>query len=138
MTSEILVPSMASGQANYQLAVYRPAGYRLVSTNPTAITTTTNMTTTVEFLLAYSSDIRETSAMTDHWDTGIPKTNNVKIEVEFKIDGVPRRPRDKYTMVGGGGGGPKDAKWKKAKYRGSVRGQRKNVFLSTARPGKRK
>ena len=35
MTSEILVPTMASGQTNYQLAVSRPAGYRLVSTTPT-------------------------------------------------------------------------------------------------------
>lgn len=138
MTSEILVPSMASGQTNYQLAVYRPAGYRLVSTNPTVITTTTTTATTVEFLLAYNSDPRETSTMTDHWDTGIPKTESVKIEVEFKIDGVPRKPRDKYTMVGGGGGGPRAAKSKKPKYRGSVRGHRKNVFLGAARPGNRK
>ena len=138
MTSEILVPTMASGHTNYQLAVYRPAGSRLVSTTPTVKPTTTTTTTTVEFLLVYSSDPRETSTMTDNWDTGIPKTNNVKIEVEFTINGVPRRPRDKYTMVGGGGGGPKDPTWKKAKYRGSVRGQRKNVFLGTARPGKRK
>lgn len=127
---------MASGQTNYQLVVYRPSGYRLTAHGSSYTAATTTTSAKLEFFLTYDPDLRET-AMSDFWDTGVPRTNNLRIEIEFTINGVVRKPRDKYTMVGGGGGGSQGARSKTSKFRGSIRGHKKNVFLNSGRPGAR-
>lgn len=136
MTSEILVPDANSGQFNFQLAVYRSAGYRLVASSTTFTAATTTASAKLEFFLTYSTDARQ-EAMTDFWDTGVPKTSNLRIEVEYTIDGAVRKPRDKYSMVGGSGGGSQVIDKPITKFRGSVGKHKKNVFLNTGRPIKR-